>query len=70
MHESLSCYPLQWVVTQVINFPTYEGLPNLASFISKFEDKLLEPQCLLELEEALKATLERWRDTYKDSMGY
>ena len=43
--------------------------PNLDIFINEFEDKVSEPQQLLVLEEALKATSERWWDTHKTSIG-
>ena len=60
---------LHWVATEVIELPKYEGIPNLADFIDEFEDKVSEPQRLLALEEALKATPTRWWDTHKKSMG-
>ena len=50
---------------EIVEPPTYEGLPNLAEFISEFEDRVSEPQRLLELEEALKATPSRWWVTHK-----
>ena len=56
---------LRWVGTKVCDLPTYEGLPNLYTFITEFEDKVLEPQCLLALTIALKATPTRWWVAHK-----
>ena len=41
---------------QVCDLPTYEGLPNLDMFLTEFEGKVLEPQRMLALDVALKAT--------------
>ena len=43
-------------MTETIELPIYEVLPELSEFLVEFEDKVLEPQWLLALEEALKAT--------------
>ena len=51
---------VQWVGTEVCDLPTYEGLPNLESFLTKFEEKQYEPQWLLALDVALKDTPARW----------
>ena len=61
---------LRWVAAEVIDLSMYEGIPNLVVFISELEDKVSEPQRLLALEEALKATPERWWDTHKVSIEY
>ena len=45
--------------------PTYEGLPNLATFLSDFEGLVTEPQRLAALDFVLKATLARWWGTHK-----
>ena len=33
---------LRWVGTEVCNFLTYEGLPNLDAFINEFQIKILK----------------------------
>ena len=47
---------LWWVKTEVYDFPTYEGLPNLDTFLGEFEIKLLEKQRVLALDVSSKAT--------------
>ena len=56
-------------MTETVELPVYEGLPELSKFILEIEDKLSEPQWFLELEEALKATLARWWVTHKKSIA-
>ena len=60
---------LRWVGNEVCDIPTYEGLPNLDMFLSKFEDKVLEPQRLLGLDVTLKSTPTRWWDAHKQSIS-
>ena len=48
------------VTTKIVELPIYEGLPDLSEFLQEFEEKVFEPQRLLELEDALKATPARW----------
>ena len=55
-------------MTKTIELPIYEGLPELSDFLIEFEDRVSEPQRLLDLEEALKATLARWWETHKKSI--
>ena len=57
------------VATEVIEFPIYEGLLELFNFLVEFEEKVSEPQWLLELEEELKATPARWWVTHKKSIS-
>ena len=47
---------LRHVATKIIEFPIYEGLSKLSGFLKEFEEKVYEPQRLLALGEALKAT--------------
>ena len=35
---------LRWVGTEVCDFPTYEGLPNIDAFIYEFEAKVPKQQ--------------------------
>ena len=53
------------VTTKIVELPIYEGLPELSEFLQEFEEKGFEPQRLLALEEALKATLARWWAAHK-----
>ena len=50
---------------EVCDIPTYEGLPNLESFFTKFEEKVSKPQRLLALDFAFKATPARWWVVHK-----
>ena len=59
---------VQWVGTKVCDIHSYEGLPNFESFLIYFEEKVSEPQRLLALDVALKATPTRWCVTYKQSI--
>ena len=45
---------------EVSDIPTYEGSPNLAYFLTKIEERVIEPQRLLGLYFSLKATTARW----------
>ena len=60
---------MQRVSTKVCDLPTYEGLPNLESFLTEFEEKVTEPQRLLALDFTLKATPARWWVTHKQSIS-
>ena len=57
------------MVTEVCDLPTYVGLPNLNTFLTYFEDKVMEPQLLLALDVALKATPTRWWVVHKQSVS-
>ena len=59
---------LRWVGTEVCDLPTYEILDNLDTLLTEFEDKVLEPQWLLSLDVALKATSTRWWDVHKQAI--
>ena len=47
---------LQHVATNTIKFPIYEGLSGLSEFFQEFEENFFEPQRILDLDVALKAT--------------
>ena len=49
--------------------PTYEGLPNLASFLMEFEEKVTELQRLSGLDYVLKDTLAIWWGTHKKAIS-
>ena len=53
---------------EVSDLPTYEGLPNLAYFLTEFEEKISKHQRLSALDFALKATPDRWWITHKESI--
>ena len=53
---------------KVSDLSTYNDLPNLTVFNSEFEDRVSEPQRLLELEEEMKDTPTRWWDTHNASI--
>ena len=55
------------VTIEIVELPTYEGLPELFEFLVEFEDKVLGPQRLLALDEALKDTPACWWETHKKS---
>ena len=49
--------------------PTYEGLPNLATFLVEFEEKIIESHRLSTLEYVLKAMPTRWWGRHKQSIS-
>ena len=51
--------------TEDRELPTYEGLPNLAEFLTKFEGLVIESQRLFALDHVLKATPAIWWGTHK-----
>ena len=46
---------MRWVENEVRDIPTYEGLPNLATFLTEFERLVLESQRLSVLDHVMKA---------------
>ena len=56
---------LRHVMTETVELPIYEGLPGLLEFFQEFEEKVFEPQRILDLDVALKATPVRWWATHK-----
>ena len=55
-------------VKEVFELLTYEAFPDFPEFLAEFKDKVSEPQRLLALDEALKATPTRWWETHKKSI--
>ena len=51
---------MQWVENELREFPTYEGFPNLVTFLSEFEGLITESQDVYALYRVLKAMLARW----------
>ena len=56
---------VQWVENELRELPTYEGLPNLVTFLTKFEGLVAESQCLSALDHVLKDTPARWWGAHK-----
>ena len=56
---------LQYVATETMEFPIYEGFLVLSELFQEFEENFFEPQRILALDVALKATLVRWWETHK-----
>ena len=59
---------LRHVATEIVELPIYERILELSRFLKEFEVKVIEPQCLLALGEALKATLARWWEAHKEKI--
>ena len=56
---------LRWVGTKVCDLDTYDGLPNLYTFLTELKVKILETQRFLAIDVALKATPIRWWVSHK-----
>ena len=56
------------VENELHELPTYEGLPNLATFINEFEGLAMECKCLSALDHVTKATPTRWWGVHKNSI--
>ena len=60
---------VRWVENELREIPTYEGLPNLAAFLSDFEELVTGSQHLSTLDQVLKATPPRWWGMHKQSIS-
>jgi hypothetical protein len=60
---------VRWIGTKVSKLPTFDGLNNLETFLSEFEEIVQVQQRLLELDEALKAMRMRWWGTHKNNIA-
>jgi hypothetical protein len=58
----------RWIGTIVSNLPTFVGLNPLEKFLLEFETSVTTQQRLLEMDEAMKDTLERWWGTHKSNI--
>ena len=56
---------VRWVEFEDRELPTYEGLPNLAEYLTEFEGLVIEVQRLSTLDHVLKAMPSRWWGTHK-----
>ena len=45
---------VRWVENELRELPTYEGLPNLATFLNEFEGLVMESPLLSVLDHAIK----------------
>ena len=70
MHEvsfwkcGLITQSLRHVATEIVELAMYEGFPEISVFLMEFEDKVLEPQRLMALDEAMKDTPAHWWVTH------
>ena len=60
---------MRQVENQLRELPTYEGFPNIATFLGDFEGLVIELQCLSTLDYVLKAMPARWWGTHKKSIS-
>ena len=61
---------VHWIDTTMSNLPTFDGLNPLEALLSDFEANVPTQQRLLAMDEALKATPERWWGTHKRNITY
>jgi hypothetical protein len=59
---------VHWISTTLSNLPTFDGLNHLEAFLLDFKEIVPTQQILLEMDEALKETLERWLGTHKNNI--
>jgi hypothetical protein len=57
-----------WINITVSNFPTFDGMNHLETFLLEFEETLPVQQRLFALDEALKYTPTGWWGTHKRNM--
>ena len=61
---------MRQVENELRELPTYEGLPNLVTFLTEFEGIVTELQRFSALDHVLKATPARWWGAHKQSITY
>jgi hypothetical protein len=59
---------VRWVGTKIREPSSFHGVNYLESFLTCYEDKVVESQRLLELDIALKATPARWWGAHKETI--
>jgi hypothetical protein len=59
---------VRWIGTTVSNLPTFDGLNPLETFLSDFEESVPIQHRLLEMDKALKNTLEIWWGAHKSNI--
>jgi hypothetical protein len=58
-----------WIGTKESNFPTFDGLNHLETFLLIFEEVVPVQERLLALDEALKSTQAIWWGTHKRNIA-
>jgi hypothetical protein len=59
---------VRWVGTEIREPPSFHGINDLETFLTQYEDAVLENQRLLALDLALKATPARWWGAHKETI--
>jgi hypothetical protein len=59
---------VRWVGIEIREPPSFHGLNDLETFLTQYEDKVLENQRLLALDLALKDTHTRWWGAHKETI--
>lgn len=59
---------LHWIGTEVCELPPFDGLGYVEIFFIELEGMVVEPQRLLALDVALRATPTRWWVEHKTSI--
>jgi hypothetical protein len=59
---------VRWIGIEITQPPSFHGLNDLETFLTQYEDEVLENQRLLALDLALKATPARWWGTHKETI--
>jgi hypothetical protein len=54
---------VRWIGKTISNFPTFDGLNPLETFLSDFEESVPMQKRLLAMDKALKSTPARWWGT-------
>jgi hypothetical protein len=60
-------YAVRWIGTKIIEPPCFHGLNDLETFLTQYEDEVLENQRLLALDLSLKDTLTIWWGAHKET---
>jgi hypothetical protein len=59
---------VRWIGIEIREPPSFHGLNDLETFLTQYEDEVLENQRLLALDLALKATPARWWGAHKETI--
>jgi hypothetical protein len=61
-------HTVRWLGTEIGEPPSFHGLNDLETFLTQYEDEVLENQKLLALGLALKSTPARWWGMHKETI--
>jgi hypothetical protein len=61
-------HAVRWLGVEIREPPSFHGLNDLETFLTQYEDEVLENQRLLALDLALKATPTRWWGAHKETI--